>query len=897
MKNVLDPQFPARPARRRSKTSIDRRGRSRSAPIQVTAHAQPAPASRRRVGRGLILWALLALLTGFCPLPVSGDDATQQYFEQLRRRRLFDLAEGYALQRLGRQHLSVTDRTDLVLELSRTLSEHAQFTAEDEQQDLWNRAEEVLADAIRQMPENPRRLVLETQSTLIVAGQADYLRWQTETAPFDDALRERALATLTRAVDKLRSLETTLANAVRDSRPRRDLQPDDLRPHELRALWYNVRYELGASLIDQAILLPTGSADRMAALLDADNWLRRLAHGIQGDELTWNSQLLMATSSRLQGELKRASHMLAAIEDDEPAAPAEIRDRVFAERIRLLMVEEGVAQAAQRLLEYRREHDTMAGELHFLNIQLLLQMSELAVENNETELADKLVQQLPSHLQRAEEQVGGYWSYRCRMLAALADDSSKFGRELALLIRQAQASYSAGRIDEAVATYGEAATLAFHSGQGGVAFDLGYTRASVQLQAQQMEAAAESLSELVSQFPDAVRAPQAHLLYGYCLGRLYDQRRTESRRTAYAAVLEEHREEFVGSPTRAEATWMLARLEEQRLQASVALTYYNEITSDERRGSAAKAGVARCYERIIHRLRELQQPTDEWEARSIENLQAFIREFPSDGRQWDVAQAEIALRLARLHLHQERPDYEAAARLLDQISPGHPAVASGDGSQSNAWDSIETVALQLRIVALAGQHRIEEASALVTALDAVDPAAILRILDGLTRLAADTDAATKRDLGELQLRTAESLSARSEPLSDEAQTRLKYCLAEAYVATRQPQKAIEQYQQLLEQFPGDLQLIETTATLLTECGTDKCLATAGPYWRKLESAHTPGSVAWLNARYQVAWCKFAQKRYAECKKLLGVTRLLYPELGGDITKAKFLNLEKLVRSK
>ena len=66
---------------------------------------------------------------------------------------------------------------------------------------------------------------------------------------------------------------------------------------------------------------------------------------------------------------------------------------------------------------------------------------------------------------------------------------------------------------------------------------------------------------------------------------------------------------------------------------------------------------------------------------------------------------------------------------------------------------------------------------------------------------------------------------------------------------------------------------------------------------KLESLRQPGSRKWFEARYGVARTCFDLKQYGECRKLTGVTRLLYPELGGKEMRGKFTKLQQSAEKK
>jgi hypothetical protein len=58
-------------------------------------------------------------------------------------------------------------------------------------------------------------------------------------------------------------------------------------------------------------------------------------------------------------------------------------------------------------------------------------------------------------------------------------------------------------------------------------------------------------------------------------------------------------------------------------------------------------------------------------------------------------------------------------------------------------------------------------------------------------------------------------------------------------------------------------------------------------WRRLEGVLKAGSPEWLDARWHVIRCCQKLGEQAEADKLLKVTKLLYPDLGGAAMKAKF----------
>ena len=59
---------------------------------------------------------------------------------------LFSIAESYAVSRLT-PDLRRSRRVEITIELSRTLAKHAEYASEQQQQDLWKRAQSIVADA------------------------------------------------------------------------------------------------------------------------------------------------------------------------------------------------------------------------------------------------------------------------------------------------------------------------------------------------------------------------------------------------------------------------------------------------------------------------------------------------------------------------------------------------------------------------------------------------------------------------------------------------------------------------------------------------------------------------------------------------------------------------------
>ena len=847
------------------------------------------------------LFALIAGLT----LPHTGlgvDSAisagTAKYFRELRYRGLFRLAENYCLERLSHSGLSPVQKADLTLELARTLAEHALVAGDPEQTKLWNRSESTLAEFLKQEPNNPRRLLLEAQAALLPVTIGHTRRLQAELQPLDTVTVQRAVDSLNEAVRVLREFEAALAERMRNSRSPRTADDGELRLFEIRALATSVHYRLGSTMVDLAHLQAADSPERAALLLDAQKLLKSPPESEDLD-LMWMSRVSQIECSRLLGDFARTLRELSALEQQSP--PPEIADRLLAERVRTLMAQQKFSEASALFDE--REHDRrpLSGELALLQIQVPIVEWQATRRQPQAPLPAPLRQQLEQRANRLRRDVGGYWSLRADLALQQMREVEQYGAVLANLAGRAQAAFNAGRPEEAIELYGEAAAQAHHENRADLAFQFGYTRASIEIKSKHWADAAADLLELADQFTNDSKTPEAHLLAAYALGRFYDEKPTTGRREEYARILELHRTRYGSGPTGPEATWMLARLDERRGKVSAALELYKLIPAEHKRAAAARVAVARCYEKILDRLRELREPLEEWQLEAVTTLQQMIGKTSDVKSKGQIFDAEVAVRLARILLRARPPQFAAADKLLARAeahvkSAGSSLVdvARADGPADEPAEpggDMYAQVRQLQVVSMAGQGRFQDARDLLHQISATSPPELLRIIDGIAPLQTDDRRDPFHDLGALQLEAALKLDEHRAELTANEKQRLDDCLARAYGATGKPERGIEIYERLLVQAPRDKSLLAEYAGLLMNCGTENCLKKALKVWQKREGMEQAATPEWFAIRFQVCHTLVLLKKFEEASKLLKVTRLLYPKIEDEKWQKKFAELE------
>lgn len=848
---------------------------------------------RRRAGHagwGVPVFFILALVpwTGM----QAADDEISDYFQQLRARGLFALAESYGRQQLERERLSPALRVVLTCELIQTFAEHASNATERNATELWEQAQATADRFLSAYPDDPQRLLVEAQAAFAVESAAQWQRVQSETTPADRARARQAISQLEKAVESLRSLHERIQERLRQPAARAATSDRDIRLVELRRLSQQTLSRLSSALVELATLLSVDDPRRVEFIVDAQKLLRTLPGPTEDDDPGWDARLLLVRSYRLLNDDARLARQIAAVEKLNP--PSAIRDRLLAERIEGLLARKKPGVADGLLKEREQSVLPLTGELQFLRVAILSELYLAAAAHQDESQAARLAKRLEAATEQAVRGAGEYWGRRSAALRAMMHEAQTLGPELAAIVRTAQSQFQEGRVDDAVQSYGKAAERALETGRGDVAFQFGLTRASIELQAKRWDDAAADLEELTRRFPDHQKTPDAHLLYAYALGRTFETSPTKSAREQYTAALEAHRRRFANHASFGEATWMLGQFHERRGQFTSALPMYREVPHDHARGRAAEAAVARCSETILQRLRDLGQPVDPWEAASIEELHKLLEPHLAAPEKWNPDQTEVAVRLTRILLRRQAPDFAQVESWLARLAAALKSLSETPdlpNDQAARVATMQSQKTQLEIMSLAGQHQFPAARDVLRRLSNTRPEEWLFILEGLAPLSSDDKEDPFHDLGELQLEAALALNEQRDKLSDVDQRRLDECLIKAYAAVRKFPQALEVQQRLIAKFPKDKALLADHARLLHRCGARECLQKAAATWRKVQALHPIGTREWFVSQYELCRCLFDLKETAEACKLLKFTRVVYPELGGPELAARFAELE------
>ena len=830
---------------------------------------------------GMLFW----LASG--PWAVASDEAELAgYFAGLRAQGLFRVAEEYALARLAEPEVSPALQAILAVELSKVFAAHAaEASSDSEAHELWTRAGESITPFLG-LRDNPRWVTLRARQATLPCDRALSEFWRSQLAPDSEPQRVAALQSARAALAELQTATTDLKRVASTAARGTKIAPGSPTTAELRRLGDEIEYLIVRMNLNVARLSPTG-ADRAAALLNAEQGSTALARRVNSD-FVWPARFARAEAMRLQGEPEKAFSLAKSLLT--PDLSPELTDALVAEQARAQLALNSPAEAMVIILERGRTPGPLAPELRAIMMECLLATIQAAQNQGDTALADDLWKQAIAQ----QVLISGPWRMYVDSLLARTSETRQYGEKLAALVREGRVAAQRRDWLAAAAAYERALQVATTDGKAPLAAEFAFMQASIEIEAGHLEQAAQLLGEYPTRFPDDARVPEAHLLAAWTLGQLDEQRPSTARRLAYLAQLKAHLSKFPDSPTRIEAEWSLAVDAIQHREWTTAIESLEAIPPDHARASAAATQLPYCYEQRLSTLvDESQRQT--WEQRAESALAQHSSRWPKPPAGWTLSQAENALRWARVLLQLQARRYADADQLLVQILHSREVEAremARDGSPLDpAWDRLVPATTQLRVISLAGLGRLVEAEKLLATTTTTAPEDVLVLLSGLSKLAAGLDEPARRDLGRVQLAAARQLDRQRSTLPPEVARQVDRCLAEAFTATGDLPEAIAIYETLRQSHPKDRSLIETIGTLSVKRGQPADLKRAKALYRQLESFDPPGSPAWLRTRLTVARVCLQLGETAECQKLLKVTRILYPELGGKELKGEYAALE------
>lgn len=819
-----------------------------------------------------------------------------RFLRGLAERNMFESVEFFCAKSFEKTDLLQTDKIALTTELVRSRTRQM-LLAEPVQREKIRVGLKELELQILGPPDDysdpnlsATRIEFEFQAAISEAALGDWLRMEAEVAAEADReiLVQEVRKTLHESLERFKTCYEKIGAL------RQHLGSNAALPLELRtlALLRTVRFQWGLAQKSYALSFPPGDpvGDRSFGLQQAVEILRELASLRIDDGIVLQSRLELAACYRLLGELENGRVMLVDFEQtvqkspNNPALTPELRFQAETEliryRIAILETKNNVGPIDEFLRG--REDSTIYPEYDLARIELLLALSRQ--KNTDKNAKESLLNDILKLVRWIEDSSGPYWGRRAQMLLSAAhntghttgsgEDDLK-DADSAFLAVLAEDRFRSGLYTEAVRLFERAGRVAEAAGNRQEAYKNAVAAAAVLEDVWHRIAslsAGESTSDNVEKIPieeqtkiqlqlvellrNAARrftehpeAAELHLRSVDMAGALLLEERFASE--DYLTLLREHAELWPDSvkvpPLLLRAALLLER--EQRFDAALAILEripnsnavavetvaaaircfkgWNDIGGGEASGNSD--GVPPAFPALYGGDNEIGN----W----------FEKRLPKDDRAWNEADLTSALQSVEHFLRAFAQTKKADNQLPIKAEE---ILRSALLRYPNPSPTLKARIHALLVTALSEQGRKEEA------------AAILKIF------------------GDEQIGS----------LSEEERQTFQRVQAKLFDESGQTQQAVNLLAKLLKQRPGDLELLEQLAEILSRQSDPAALAKAKQFWTAIADKSEKNTEPWWNARERILEITLKQGKIDEAKKDFELLRILYPKLGGDARKSR-----------
>jgi hypothetical protein len=833
------------------------------------------------------------------------DNADTQFLEGLRERGLYQLAEAFCTEQIAREDLSELQRAELTIELSRAMTEQAVAAPPAEREPLWRKTFDTLDQFINKLPNSPRLPLVQFQKALTLLTRGELARQEAELSGANTPLWDEARKQLREAVRQLQVLADETVLHVHRQNVVPNQVKNTLTPVQWDSLQKSVHYELARALRNQAICYPAESTDRANSLTQALKLLDPLSRTGGEDRLIWQSRLDRIICCRLLQDYESARVALDVLEQQAP--PPEFAQRSIAEGIRLALAKNDVTTALKLFdattgiipFSQSENRDSLrSAELDLAGLEAYLAAWCVAHQARQVDQAASWRQKADTLLRRMGVLYGPYWLRRSEMLLAGQVFAAPGSGDLAMLVHAAENAYRSGHLDDALAAYDRAHTLAEKEGTKERAFDLAYTAATIEHQRNHGEQALVRYRRLALAHPENPKAAEAHHLGLFHAGRLFKEQ-PKIARDDFVMLLQEHLQRWPNDPKAGDLRRRLGGVLELQRRWPDALAAYQAVAPDDPKFEEVVSSAERCCLTWFSELRSEDKPTAELASKAATWFEASI--LTTDGRvpeRLSPAARAATLAAARLRLFGMPKSASSAQDLL----------ATAMKNSSDASPEWKSAVQALMICALAQQGKMAEAQSLLAHLSNATLMVWMELLNGLRLSAEQLPAADRKPLAELLLKATETAVSQSATKGDgpnisgkklvpstlyfAADQRLAWerIRAQALADAGRTEEAVTTYHSLERQAPDDLGIKESLAQLLIARPDSVSQAAAMERWKTIVQKTRPGNSAWLKAQYGLALIHYRQGKKAEAARNIRIVELSYPELGGKDLKQKYLEL-------
>lgn len=812
---------------------------------------------------GFYFCGLVLAIAVLCSNHANSADYSE--IQRLRKQRLYRVAESKCVEALNRVGLTSSEAALWTVELLRTYSAAALDSQSEQRTEIWPKSLNYSKQFDRRFSKSPYAAIVHLQYGILLNLRATIERIENKVRgdlDFPSAKRYSREA--------IRSLGETLKEIAR-IRP--SPRGNGLTASQKTQLRHKTQRELGLAIENYSQCFSKSSPDEVSQLILSVKYFESLARLKSFPNIASESRLYLARCHRRLGNYGEANKELSRLESSDDA-PAHKRISVATERAHLFLDQGDLInglRSSETVFPTDGVKPSIVAEYELAKLRALTMICE---RNNE-----------PRHSprnQRAEQiadDIGKnfslYWKIQAEDYLALVRPHAVSAS--ITLARRAQGALRAGRIDEALGLYVEAAQSAEKNGSAEKSLQLSYTAGAIAHQSQRYRQARELLRDAALRFKTEKQAADAHLLAIVDSAQLARSQNEQDVNT-YTQLLAEHLRLWPNSATSNQVREWYGRLLFRQRKWREALDTFIQIKASSDGFASNDAAIkACCYHILDAATPESRQDTQLWLDEQLARI---------SGQVYDAATPDVEQRLMRIEL------IRIALRL--ETSVGTPATETRLNEISSTFSTNGMRSEAIRCLALyyCNNKRFHDAEGLLKDPASFESQGLFRLLIHVFQSTESYSSQLKKYAADVLVPLANELASRELRQSELRRTQIVLASSLRFAGRRA--EALSLARALNKEDPKSGEIHELLATLLQDSTDAREITSAIYEWRAVAKGSKPGSDRWFRSKLALAECYFQIEQHKKAADVIRLTQTLHPRLGGDKMKLRFQNLLRKV---
>lgn len=846
------------------------------------------------------------------------------FIKALRTRGLYELAEKQCCESLQAENLPSEGRAALTVEWIDTLGEHALACEGEKRAELWKQAQEIAAEFSKTAQAGPWSLPVRLAAAKVLTAQAKVLRLQAELARLAGSVEhtgadiESPRSILKQAVREMKDVEAAVAELLKSPARPGGHTEDRLSEQELLSLEKQVRFWTALAYQELAQTYPEGSEDFVAALNECVERLRVLS------QLPAEHPLALASRLRFVEALVLLRDQVASrrILEELQAWDLDPRQRMvfIAAWLRWAVAFRDTATLSKWFEMAAGLEEPRPPEVDYAMLEAAVFFYSSGRQSDSAKRDwENRIKELVESVRRSGS---SYWTRRAELLVAQTVALEAGRQDLNMQVYIAENAYRAGRWEEALRAYRQAAQMAESSGQVDQAIRLTRIAAAVAAKQGNYLEAWQLLDRIVQQFPQHSQAAGVAYSALVNLGQLVLQN-PEEFLNLYEQRLKEFLARFGGSEYAFRVDILLGQLLEYRSKPAEALESYlsalekvpvtligqtpEEVATDsetqspqaaETRGEANSAqrvdvGLDRLFAGLDRCCKKVFEAADEGLTGKAQiiggRLHRWVTTLPPEihASFWALQAEEHAARIYLWWAHDSAMADRIVSRYLAEPADLQKIVA---GKERAAGLLVSWATLKLEVLAHLGQER--QADMWIECLRSATFDQRWRWAEELLPRFAHLEPAVVRRLAFWVVKALPDFPQVYAGQSAEWQQKAGRDYAQLLVLAGDSEAAIAWLRRLSKEFPDVGEFQENLALLLAQQSDRALRAEALDKFREITRRAPQGSPRWFRAKYMVAWLLVQDGQGRQALETITLLESLYPELGGSPLRERFLALKR-----